>query len=329
MGKASRTKQDPDRRARVAAQRAAARRAEQRRRLLLASGSILVVVIVVVVFVLIKVNGGGGKASASSDGPTGAALTSLVNNVTGMPANALDRVGGGNISSSNFIPASKLASASASGTSYFATVNGSPPLTSEGKPEMLYIGAEYCPFCGAERWSMIMALSRFGTFSDLKTSHSSSTDSFANTPTWTFYGSHYTSKYLSFVPVEEETNYRQGNSSNQNVPYATLQNPTSAEQALVTKWDPGTGQGGAIPFIDIGNKYIQVGDLSPFGPQDLQGKNWTQVAAALSQPSSAIAQGADGAANYLTAAICKLTNDQPASACTPAVKSLETKLSNG
>jgi hypothetical protein len=32
---------------------------------------------------------------------------------------------------------------------------------------MLYIGAEYCPYCAAERWPLVMALSKFGTFSNL------------------------------------------------------------------------------------------------------------------------------------------------------------------
>ena len=59
----------------------------------------------------------------------------------------------------------------------------------------------------------------------------------------------------------------------------------------------------------------------------LQGKTWTEVAAALSDKSTAIAQGADGAANILTAAICKVTNDQPASVCSsPAITSLQGKL---
>ena len=32
-----------------------------------------------------------------------------------------------------------------------------------------------------------------------------------------------------------------------------------------------------------------------------------------------------GSANYMTAGICKMTNNQPASACTPAIKALESK----
>jgi hypothetical protein len=323
MGKASRTKQAPDRRARVAAQRAAARRAERRRRLYLAGGSIVVVILVVVGFVIFK--GNGSPPKGASNGPTGAALASVTKDVTGVPTSVLNQVGGGSVSSSNFIPASQIAGASSSDSPYFASVNGSP-LTSGGKPEVLYVGAEYCPFCGAERWAMITALSRFGSFSGLTTIHSSSSDAYPNTPSWTFYGSTYTSKYINFTPVEETRNYRQGNSSSSSVPYVTLQTPTNAEQALANKWDPGTGNGGAIPFIDIGNKYVEVGNLNPYGPQDLQGKSWSQVAAAMSQPSSTIAQGVDGSANYMTAAICKLTNNQPASACTSVVQSLEAKL---
>ncbi len=34
-----------------------------------------------------------------------------------------------------------------------------------GKPEVLFVGAEFCPFCAAERWPLIVALSRFGHFS--------------------------------------------------------------------------------------------------------------------------------------------------------------------
>ncbi len=328
MGKASRTKQDPDRRARIAAQREAARRAEQRKRIYIAGGSILAVVVVVLAFVLVKANSGGSSAGSASNGPTGAALTTLTKQVTTVPASVQDQVGAGSISSSDFIPSSEIAAASAANAGYFATVNGKA-LTSGGKPEILYIGAEYCPYCGAQRWSMIVALSRFGTFSGLKTIHSSSTDVDPNTPTWSFYGSKYTSPYINFTSVEETTNVRQGNSSNTSVPYVTLQTPTAAQQALVNQYDPGAnGYTGPIPFIDMGNKYVEVGNMSPYGPPVIDGKSWSQIAAALTQPSSAIAQGVLGSANYMTAGICKLTNNQPASACTPAIQSLESKFAS-
>jgi hypothetical protein len=98
---------------------------------------------------------------------------------------------------------------------------------------------------------MINALSRFGTFTGLTATHSSSTDTDPNTPTFTFYGSKYASKYITFTPVEESTNYRVGNSTDTSVPYQTLQTPSSAQAALGKAYDPGS----YIPFIDFGSKY--------------------------------------------------------------------------
>ncbi|MBV9450437.1 MAG: DUF929 family protein [Streptosporangiaceae bacterium] len=322
MGKASKGKGENTRQAKIAAQRAAARRAERRRRILIASGSVVVVVAVVLTFVLVKLNSKSGTAATASNGPTGAALTSLVSQVTSVPQSTLDAVGGGSIDSSDVGPGT---TSNPSG-SYLAPVTGSA-LTSGGKPEVLYVGAEFCPYCAAERWPMIVALSRFGTFSGLSTIHSSSTDSYPNTPTFTFYGSTYTSQYINFTSVEETKNYRVGNSTSQTASYVTLQTPTAAQEQLVNQYDPGTnGQGGPIPFIDIGNKYVEVGNLAGYGPANLTGLTWSKIEADLSNPSSAVAKGIDGSANYLTAAICKLTNNQPASACTTAVKALEAKL---
>ena len=39
-----------------------------------------------------------------------------------------------------------------------------------------------------------------------------------------------------------------------------------------------------------------------------------------------MAKAIDGTANHITAAICKMTGNQPASACTAAVQSLENSL---
>jgi thiol-disulfide isomerase/thioredoxin len=326
MGKASRTKQDVDRRARIAAQREAQRRAEQRKRIYLAGGSILAVAIVVVAFVLVKLNSGGGTAATASNGPTGTALTAVTKQVTGIPTSVTDQVGDGGVAKGIFVSAptsSAIQSAATNLGSYFATVNGAA-LTSNGKPELLFLGGEYCPYCAAERWSMVSALSRFGTFTGLTTTHSSTSDVYPNTPTFTFTKSTYKSNYLTFTSVEEFANYRKGNSSNSNTPYVTLQTPTAAQQALAAAYDPS----GAIPFLDLGNKYVEVGNLSPLSPSMLQGKTWAQVAAAMNDPSSALGKALDGNANYVTAAICKLTNNQPASACTPAIQQLEANLAS-
>jgi hypothetical protein len=314
MGKASRTKQQPDRRARIAAQREAERRRGQRRRIYLAGGSVLVVAIIAVAFVLFK-NNGSGSSDTASNGPTGTALASVVKKVTSVPAATLDKVASGG---------------SAVGGKPLKLTPAQSPLVSGGKPEMLYMGAEYCPYCAAERWGMIVALSRFGTFSGLATVHSAakngsgSAEPYPNTPTWTFAKASYTSPYLVFNSVEENTNIPDASTGG----YTTLQTPTSAEAAIIQKYDYppfiSAQSEGSIPFIDFGNKYEISG--ASYSPQVLAGKSWATIATALSDPSSPIAQGINGTANYMTAAICSLTGNKPTTACTPTVQTLETAI---
>jgi len=307
MGKASRTKVEVNRREKIAAQRAAQRRAEQRRRILIASGSIIVVLAVVLTLVIIKLNNKpSASAGSASNGPTGAALTALVNQVTSVPTSVSDAAGDGG---------SALLSKP-------TTISGTP-LIANGKPEMLYMGAEYCPYCAAERWAMIVALSRFGTFSGLATVHSAARDGagqaepYPNTPTWTFVHATYSSPYLTFTPVELETNIPDPSTGL----YTTLETPTAAQDALITKYG---GSSGAIPFIDFGNKYVLSG--ASYYPTGFASLGWSQVAADLHNPNSAVAKEVLGTANYITAAICQMTGNQPASACTATVKSLESQI---
>jgi hypothetical protein len=288
MSKATRTRQQSARE-RIAAQRAAARRAEIRNRILITGGSVLAVIAVVVAFVVIRVIQGTPTTTGS---PAGTVLPAgVAKQVTSVPASALDAVGGGSV-----VPGAVKA------------ISGAP-LTRSGKPEMLYVGAEFCPYCAELRWSMAVALSRFGTFTTpLRSIHSSPADVYPSTATLTFYKAGYTSRYLAFIPVE-----------NQRIDHSPLQATTGQQQTIWNAYDPGS-----YPFIDFGNKYVITAPI--YNPAVLQGKTWAQIAAALHTPSSPIAQGADGAANYITAAICKMTGNQPASACTAAVRALEARL---
>jgi hypothetical protein len=307
MGKASRTKVDASRREKIAAQREAARRAERRRRMLLAAGSIVVVAAVVLTFVIIKLNNKpSSSASSASNGPTGSALTAVVGKVTSVPTSATDAVGDGG----------------GAVTGKPSTISGSA-LTANGKPEMLFMGAEYCPYCAAERWAMIVALSRFGTFSGLTTIHSAAANGNGqaepnpNTPTWTFLHATFTSSYLTFTSVELETNIPDPSTGG----YTTLQRPTAAQTALITKYG---GANQSIPFIDFGGKYVISG--ASYDGSVLAGLSWSTIATDLSNPSSPVAKAIDGTANYITAAICKMTGNQPASACTSTVQSLQSQI---
>jgi Domain of unknown function (DUF929) len=262
-----------------------------------------VVIAIVVVFVIIA-----NRPSSTTAGNTQGTLasSSIVNDVTQVSPRVIDTVGTGGV------------------TDPFVATQGSPPqLTGgTGKPEFLYMGAEYCPYCAAERWSMVVALSRFGTFSNLHTTTSSSTDTYPSTPTFTFYGSTYTSQYIDFASVEETT-------QDQNT---TLQTPTAAQQQLLSTYDAppyvNSQDAGAIPFVDVGNQYVLSG--ASYSPQVLQGWTHEQIAAKLSNPADAVTKGIVGTANYMTAAICVQTQNKPASVCSDkTIQSIEQQLPKG
>jgi hypothetical protein len=46
----------------------------------------------------------------------------------------------------------------------------------------------------------------------------------------------------------------------------------------------------------------------------------------LKDASSPVAQAIDGTANYITAAICTMSGNEPASVCTPSVTGLQSKM---
>jgi len=171
----------------------------------------------------------------------------------------------------------------------------SSPLVNGTKPEVLYIGAEFCPYCAAERWSLVIALSKFGNFSNLEYMQSAPDD--GNIATLTFLNANYSSKYLSFVTVENEDR-------NHNL----LQSPTADENSLWQEFNQN-----AYPFIDIGGQYDIVTSQFSFG--DLSNLNWTQIGSQLNNASSPTAKVIDGAANTLIASFCSITKQTPSSVC--------------
>ncbi len=256
---------------------------------------VLLVVAAIATLVVIKLAGNSGpSAAASSHLTTGGssatadlgttALSPAVVAALSVPAATLDAVG----SPGSVVMPTKIGS-------------GADGRAADGKPLITYVGAEYCPYCAAERWSIAVALSRFGTFSNLSGTHSSATDVYPDTQTLSFYGSSYSRRYVDFQAVEEATNQPAGGS------YQALQAPTAAQSALMAREDPQ----GSIPFLDIANRYVVIG--SSFSPQVLQGLSRSQIASQLDDPTSAVAQAIDGAANDITAAITNVTGNQPSS----------------
>ena len=187
-------------------------------------------------------------------------------------------------------------------TPYPSKINGTNVTMVGGKPAVIYIGADFCPYCAITRWGLILALMRFGNFTNLHYMTSSATDSFANTATFTFYNSTYSSQLISFLGAETLTNV---------APYQPLQQPNQLETSAGQFYDPV----GSIPFIDFGNKSVQIGAPASLSPGYIRGLDWGQVISALQDSNSTVAQSLIGDANVFTAQICAIDGDNPQSVC--------------
>jgi hypothetical protein len=268
------------------------------------------VIVVVVVLVIIKATGGGNAAAAYT--PVTAAPASIVTDVTSIPASVYDTVGVNIPSVATPNPPIVL--------------SNQPALTVDGKtPAMFYYGAEYCPYCAAERWAMTAALSRFGTWNNLEVTASSHTDVAPATPTFSYRNATFTSQYLTFFPVEQYTNIPSGGG------YTTLKSADKSEQAVISKYSTPTYIPGAtagqvgFPFIDIGNVALISG--ATYSPLMLAGLSHNDIASHLTDPTNSVTQSIVGTANYITAAICASTKQQPTAVCTSTgVKAAATAL---
>jgi len=194
-----------------------------------------------------------------------------------------------------------------------------------GHPEFLYVGSQPCPYCAAERWAMLNALSRFGSFRNLGQMQTYE----ENISTFSFYQSTYSSQYVDFVPVEVLSNTL--DSSGQN--YVKLQTLTAEQQQVFKTYDgpPYFQDAGSYPFIAMGNQYLAQGasyDVAILQDSSQQNSlSWQTIANALSDPQSPITRAIIGTANYLTAAICNLTNQQPGAVCNvSAIQQIEQSL---
>ena len=279
--------------------RAQQAKAERRSKLMIAGATVGVVAIVVIALVIAALQGGTdvtGQSSTALDQATFAKVTSV-------PAASLDTVGAG---ASDNPP---------------KTIDA-PALTKDGKPRVLYVGAEYCPYCATERWPLVVALSRFGTWNNLSASFSAPAPEVnPNTATVSFHGATYSSQYVSFTGYETSTN-KQTNGQ-----WGKLDTLEGEDLALFQKFNapPYVQSSGAIPWINLGGTSIQAG--ASYNSAVILNKTQAEIATALADPTTDIAKGVNGAANVLTAQICKSTNQQPTAVCTaPGVVAAAAKL---
>jgi len=250
----------------------------------------VVIVIVAIVAIYINSSGGVGKADIKFDNVVVSSsylsqMHSVAENMT-----LANNVGLG-ITSGYPIPSGSNVS-----------------LTSNGVPVVLYVGADYCPFCAVTRWGLVLALMRFGNFTELHYMTSSATDYEPNTATFTFYNSSYSSNLIDFQEVEILTNT-----------YKPLQNMTNEQSIIFSKFNGNNtnvpaDERDAIPFIDFGNSTVQIG--AEVSPAIINPYNWNQILSYLeTNPNSQVSQAIIGEANVFTAQICSIDGGKPANVC--------------
>jgi Domain of unknown function (DUF929) len=267
--------------------------------------AVALVVVVVATLVIVKVTSGSSSPNATAFSPVDA---TTLHEITAVPASVFNAVG----------VTSSVAAVSAP-----VAIKNQPPFTGTSStgaavPAVFYLGADYCPFCAAERWATIVALSRFGTWTGLGNMVSSTHtgEIYPGTPTFTFSRAKFKSPYLTFSEVEEFTNQW----SNTVGYYTKLQTATSAQLKLfrkydTSKWIPGftSQQDYSIPFYDFGNQFLVAG--SSYTPALLANQTRSQIASGLSDATSPVTAAIIATANYLTAATCVMTKNQPGNVC--------------
>ena len=197
------------------------------------------------------------------------------------------------------------------------------PTAIGGKPEVLFVGAEFCPFCAAERWSIVVALARFGRFTELHDSASAPQTVFPNTATFTFDGVGYSSRYVTLTGVELYSGTTGADGA-----FTRLARLSAEQAGLVARFAPQAGGvvAGTAPFVDVAGRLVAV--TSGFSPALLSGLSQAQIADQIPNPapppkgSSAsgasappIGQAVIAVANQLSAGICAATGQQPITVC--------------
>ncbi len=253
---------------------------ERKRRLWIAASASAVVLLIVIAVVVVSLN--APKGAVTSAKLSGTISDTLAKSLSTVPAATYSAVGLGSASAT---PIKSMTGA---------------VTTKDGKPRMIYVGAEYCPFCAGERWALVTALSRFGTFTGIEYAVSSASDTPASIPTLSLKDAKFTSQYLSFESYEVQD--RDGKA-------------LQKEPDDVTALQSANG-GTAIPWIYYAGKAYQSGstvDGTVFGTQAQD-----PIGAALTDPSSALSKAVIGGANLTTARICQTTGNKPADVCTSA-----------
>lgn len=178
----------------------------------------------------------------------------------------------------------------------------SEPMLDGGKPLVFFMGAEWCPFCASERWGLVKATSRFGKWSGLRELRSrEGQDYFPALATYDLSQATYKSNYIDIRHIEVAK-----------VDGTPLQKLGSYEEELVNGYD----KLGSVPFLFAAGSPGRYTVELPYSPGLLGGQSFASLRkeVAAEAPTPAV-EAIDGQAEAITALICKIDGQQPASVC--------------
>ena len=171
----------------------------------------------------------------------------------------------------------------------FMHITNEPLKRQSGKSIVFFMGAGFCPFCAAERWAIVNALSNFGKWEALvETASADHDEKYLNIPTVSFTHAKYVSDYVEFVGRE---------TADRNI--EPLQELGEKDYEILDTFNPDQ----IIPFLLIDGQFMQAG--AGYSPQILEGMDHAKVRAELTNPASPVGKAMKTEIDNITALVCK------------------------
>lgn len=218
-----------------------------------------------------------------------------------------------------------------------------PSFLVNGKPAVMYYGSITCIYCAENKWAMALALSRFGSFSNLFKGYSALQDGDIPTIYWspaqynkssTGLGDFYTSNYVNFFAIEDANPITAGFAPNPTKTIASRINATgnvaySDAFKFILALNNNTAYMGT-PYTIWGNfqvtgaDAVDFGNSTPTSSNDLAMSKWTheQVLSQLANPESQFAWTEYAAADLYVAMLCNSINNAAPVCQLSAIKSI-------
>ncbi|HZT35462.1 MAG TPA: DUF929 family protein [Nitrososphaera sp.] len=193
----------------------------------------------------------------------------------------------------------------------FMHVTDVPLKRTGGKSLVYFFGAGFCPFCAAQRWAIVEALNKFGSWSGLADDSSADHDEkYLNVPTVSFARASYSSEYVEFIGRETaDRNFE---------PSPTELN--EADYEILDTYNPDQ----VIPFLLVDGQFLQVG--AGYSPQLLAGLDHKALRAQLQDPASVAGNAIKAEANNIAALICKSIGSKAPGCAEQSIKTIVAKL---